>query len=185
MALLIAAAFSSHSRMTARERAQHALNRLTFGARPGDVDTILEIGVEKWIDQQLHPESIPDRAVEARLEIMPTLRLSNGEIMDNYYKPIVEARRMRKADAGDVDTAEIKEARQKGRVVVEDLIAQRIIRATESERQLHEVMVDFWFNHFNVFIGKGPDRFMLTGYERDTIRPNIWGRFEDLVMATA
>ncbi len=145
--LLIAAGFSSHSKMTERERAQHALNRLSFGARPGDVDKVLEIGVDRWIAQQLHPESIPDGAVEARLQNMPTLRLSNLEIMDTYYKPIVEA--------------------------------------AESERQLNEVMVDFWFNHFNVFIGKGPDRFMLTSYERDTIRPNIWGRFEDLVTATA
>src|SRR2546423_2129764 len=75
--------------------------------------------------------------------------------------------------------------RQNGREVVEDLVAQRIIRAAESERQLNEVMVDFWFNHFNVFAGKGIDRFLLTSYERDAIRPHIWGRFEDLLMATA
>ena len=184
-ALSLAAGFNSDSRMTQRDRATHALNRLTFGARPGDVDKVLDAGVDRWIDQQLHPESISDCAVEARLQNMPTLRLSNGEIIDAYYKPIVQARRMRKAEGADADTAEIKEARQKGRVVVEDLVAQRIIRATQSERQLNEVMVDFWFNHFNVFIGKGPDRFMLTSYERDTIRPNVWGRFEDLLRATA
>src|SRR5213076_2403589 len=65
------------------------------------------------------------------------------------------------------------------------LTAQRIIRASESDRQLDEVMVDFWINHFNVFAGKGIDRFLLTSYERDTIRPHIWGSFEDLLMATA
>src|SRR5207245_7497192 len=58
-------------------------------------------------------------------------------------------------------------------------------RAAESDRQLNEVMVDFWMNHFNVFSGKGIDRFLLTSYERDVIRPHIWGRFEDLLMATA
>ncbi|HYS54056.1 MAG TPA: DUF1800 domain-containing protein [Thermoanaerobaculia bacterium] len=192
--LLIAAGFSSHSKMTERERAQHALNRLSFGARPGDVDKVLEIGVDRWIAQQLHPESIPDGAVEARLQNMPTLRLSNLEIMDTYYKPIVEARRSvgaaapGRSAAGEAPAATpeaLKAAREKGREVVEDLVSQRIVRAAESERQLNEVMVDFWFNHFNVFIGKGPDRFMLTSYERDTIRPNIWGRFEDLVTATA
>jgi uncharacterized protein (DUF1800 family) len=64
-------------------------------------------------------------------------------------------------------------------------MSQRIIRAVDSERQLYELMVDFWMNHFNVFAGKGPDRFLIASYERDTIRPNIWGRFEDLLMATA
>jgi Uncharacterized protein conserved in bacteria len=68
---------------------------------------------------------------------------------------------------------------------MDELLAQRIIRAAESDRQLNEVMVDFWMNHFNVFSGKGLDRFLLTSYERDVIRPHIWGHFEDLLMATA
>src|SRR5205823_8795526 len=66
-----------------------------------------------------------------------------------------------------------------------ELNAQRILRAADSDRQLNEVMVDFWINHFNVFAGKGLDRVLLTSYERDTIRPHIWGKFEDLLMATA
>jgi len=184
IALFLMTGFRGDSKLTERERALHVLNRLAFGARPGDVDKILKDGIDTWINQQLHPESISDRAVEARLQNMPTLRLSNGEIMEEYYKPLVEARRMKKAD-DQADTAELRAAREKGREVVEDLVAQRIIRAAESDRQLNEVMVDFWFNHFNVFIGKGQDRFMLTSYERDTIRPYIWGRFEDLLMATA
>jgi uncharacterized protein (DUF1800 family) len=184
IALFLMTGFRGDSKLTERERALHVYNRLAFGARPGDVDKILKDGIDTWINQQLHPESISDRAVEARLQNMPTLRLSNGEIMEEYYKPLVEARRMKKAD-DQADTAELRAAREKGREVVEDLVAQRIIRAAESDRQLNEVMVDFWFNHFNVFIGKGQDRFMLTSYERDTIRPYIWGRFEDLLMATA
>src|SRR6185503_5116722 len=69
--------------------------------------------------------------------------------------------------------------------LTEELADQRLLRAVDSERQLNEVMVDFWMNHFNVYSGKALDRFLLTSYERDTIRPHIWGRFEDLLMATA
>src|ERR1700738_4601668 len=185
VALLMTTGVSPDPRLNEHQRAVHVLNRLAFGPRPGDVDKILKEGIDVWINQQLHPDAIPDRAVEARLQNMPTLRLSNGAIMDTYYKPLVQARRARKAEDGTADTPELKEMRQKGREVVEDLVAQRIIRAAESDRQLNEVMVDFWFNHFNVFIGKGPDRFMITSYERDTIRPRIWGRFEDLLSATA
>src|SRR5438552_1754867 len=180
-----------------RQRALHALNRLSFGPRPGDVDQVLQEGVDVWIDRQLHPESIPDRAVDARLQALPTLQMSNNDIMETYYAPVVQARRERKgvgaaapgrSAAGEAPAAtqdEIKIAQQKSRDLMEDLVAQRIIRATESQRQLNEVMVDFWFNHFNVFAGKGIDRFLLTSYERDTIRPHIWSHFEDLLMATA
>jgi uncharacterized protein (DUF1800 family) len=73
----------------------------------------------------------------------------------------------------------------KSREILGELMSQRILRAAESERQLNEVMVDFWMNHFNVFAAKGLDRALVTSYERDTIRPRIWGRFEDLLMATA
>ena len=127
-----------------RQRAEHALDRLAFGAKPGDVERVMKIGVEQWIEQQLHPERIDDRAVEARLASMP-----------ERSRPIAE------------------------------LTAQRIVRATESERQLNEVMADFWLNHFNVFAPKGLDRVFITSYEQDVIRPRVWGKFEDLLMATA
>ena len=166
-----------------RQQAIHALNRLAFGPRPGDVDRVLAIGVDVWIDQQLHPEKIADRAVDARIQQLTTLSMSNADIMQQFYQPIVEARKEKKA--GEMPAVPAPELRQQARRVVDDLVAQRIIRATESERQLNEVMVDFWFNHFNVFAAKGVDRFLLTGYERDVIRPRIWGRFEDLLLATA
>src|SRR5579864_2371058 len=70
------------------------------------------------------------------------------------------------------------------RIVVE-LSMAKIDRALYSERQLYEEMTAFWFNHFNVFAGKGRDRWMLTAYERDTIRPHAMGKFQDLVLATA
>src|SRR6267143_6870458 len=69
--------------------------------------------------------------------------------------------------------------------IVGELQASRILRAVYSERQLNEVMVDFWTNHFNVFAAKGADRWMLTSYDRDTIRPNSLGNFYDLLRATA
>jgi uncharacterized protein (DUF1800 family) len=184
LALALMTGVSSDSKMTERQRALHALNRLAFGARPGDVDKVVSEGVDAWIDQQLHPETISDRAVETRLCQLPTLELTNADIVSTYYAPIQQARRDKKAGEA-IDTDQMKMMRQKSQELVRDLVSQRLIRATQSERQLNEVMVDFWFNHFNVFAGKGIDRFLLTSYERDTIRPHIWGRFEDLLMATA
>jgi uncharacterized protein (DUF1800 family) len=181
--LLLAGASSDIKKLTERQKALHALNRLAFGPRPGDVDRVLKDGLDVWIDQQLHPERIPDRAVEARLQNMPTLKMSNADFMTKYYKPLQEARKAKKE--GEADPQALKEMQKQNKEVVGDLVAQRIVRAADSDRQLNEVMFDFWFNHFNVFAGKGIDRFLLTSYERDTIRPHMWGRFEDLLLATA
>ena len=175
---------TSDSKLAERQRVEHALNRLAFGARPGDVEHIMDEGLDTWIDQQLHPDSIPDNALDARLCKLPTLEMTSADIVDTFYKPIVQARREKKAGEA-IDTDAMKMLRQKSRRIVGDLVAQRILRAADSNRQLNEVMVDFWFNHFNVFAGKGVDRFLLTSYERDTIRPHVWGKFEDLLMATA
>ncbi len=185
---------TSDSKLNDRQRALHALNRLAFGPRPGEVDAVMKDGVDVWIEQQLHPEAIPDRAVEARVAALPTMTLSNAQIVKTYYEPVLAARKEANAEAknGDVDKKDVRRelmrdvpANQRPQVVMNDLVAQRILRAAESDRQLNEVMVDFWMNHFNVFSGKGIDRFLLTSYERDVIRPHIWGRFEDLLMATA
>jgi len=147
--------------LTEQQRAEHALNRLAFGPRPGDVERVMKIGVDRWIDQQLHPERIADRD------------------FPSISDPVISPRPQQ--DDEDAKRARRKEARR----VIEELSSQRIIRAAESERQLNEVMVDFWMNHFNVFAGKGLDRFLVASYERDTIRPRIWGSFEDLLLATA
>ena len=182
LAFLTAAA---PEKLTDRQRAEHALNRLAFGARPGEVERVLADGVDKWIERQLHPDGIDDAAIDARLGPFETLKMANATLIDQYYKPIVAARRAKKNDEQAEDSEEMKALRQKSRRVVGELMAQRILRATESDRQLNEVMVDFWFNHFNVFAGKGIDRFLLTSYERDTIRPRVWGKFEALLTATA
>src|ERR1700736_4347675 len=101
--VLIAGA--SADKLTQRQRALHVLNRLAFGPRPGDVDRLMRDGVDVWIEQQLHPGRIPDRAIETRLESMPTLKMSSAEVMEKYYAPIVKMRRERKNDEAAVDPA--------------------------------------------------------------------------------
>ncbi len=192
--LFLVGATSADRALNERQRALHALNRLSFGPRPGDVDRVMKDGIKTWIEQQLHPETIPDRAVEARIAALPTMRLSNAEIVKTYYVPVLLARKKanEEAKAGDGDKKDLRRELmldlppdQRPQVVMRDLLSQRILRAAESDRQLNEVMVDFWMNHFNVFAGKGIDRFLLTSYERDAVRPHIWGHFEDLLRATA
>lgn len=289
--------------MDAQKQIVHALNRLTFGPRPGDIERVSAMGLDKWIDLQLHPEKIDDSALAGRLEPFGTLRMTSWEmarmfppgpviraVMDGklsmpsdpteraiYQLQIakLEDKNERKeaklqtaaanvtpgmTSKNDSDEADAKapgammdpaeetrrgdamfadaEAQQlmamapeqrlnailklstadqralitevKGnqrekildgvppqqrelmmamnnpqQVVNEELLQAKLLRAIYSERQLQEVMTDFWFNHFNVYIGKGADRYMLTDYERDVIRPHALGKFEDLLVATA
>jgi len=324
-----------------RKRAVHALNRLTFGARPGDLQQVTATGVDAWIDQQLHPEKISDSPVEARLAPFRTLRMSPRELVEEFpdnemikrvmdgkkSMPSDPARRavfqvqiarlqdkkerkaeaasaavakpgqaaaaeskpagadttarteaelaaaaaadsastaamssmpssksgaaaggIPSADASPVDEAEARKREDrlyadlkaqslvdlppaqrykqilamsadeqvafadnlrggKGQeflegldpkqkemlqamnnpqaLVADELIQAKLLRAIYSQRQLQEVMTDFWFNHFNVFINKGADRVLLTSYEQDVIRPHALGKFEDLLVATA
>src|SRR5438874_1948713 len=282
---------SAAIKMDEQKRALHALNRLAFGPSPGDVERVTAIGVDKWIDQQLHPEKIDDRAIDARLAPFRTLRMDTREIVENFPPPQVikaiaegkqplpsdsakravykaqleryEEKQQRKQESANADPttaptsgksgnmsdeelarrredrlyADLKtedllnlppdqrmktilkmsseDQRAIGRslegdkrdefmqdmkpqqretlmalnnpqqVVNDELVESKLLRATYSERQLQEVMSDFWFNHFNVFIGKGADRYLLTSYERDVIRPHAMGKFEDLLVATA
>ena len=181
-------------------RIVHALNRLTFGPRPGDVEAVRRIGLEEWISRQLHPERIPDEALGARLAPLSTLGLSTAEILRGYDPPpaLKKEIQKRRAEMGDSASEEdMRKARRElaaeykdqmagpPRQVVEELQEAKLLRAIYSERQTGEVLVDFWMNHFNVFAGKGQDKFLLTGYERDVVRPHAWGRFEDLLRATA
>jgi uncharacterized protein (DUF1800 family) len=290
--------------MNAQRRAEHVLNRLAFGPRPGDVAQVTAIGVDKWIDLQLHPEKINDDALESRLAPLRTLRMDTKEMSKEFPSQQVikqvadgklampsggarhavymaqmeryEEKISRKQEAGNAtpqaastdvaqneqqqnvpqqnamsdqdrmkqdrikedqrqtaesdlpqllnepadqrfqailklsteeqialaslnerereplldgmtpDQREIMGAlRSPQQVVTDELMQGKLMRAIYSQRQLQEVMTDFWFNHFNVFIGKGPDRYMLTSYERDVIRPHALGKFEDLLVATA
>jgi uncharacterized protein (DUF1800 family) len=169
-----------------REEALHVLNRLGFGPRPGDVERVAAMGVSRYVEQQLHPERIADGAVEEKLRQLPTLSMSSAELFDRFERPLREA--VRKAGGKEADAEKVRASlppESRPRRVIEELSAARIIRATDSNRQLDELMADFWLNHFNVFGGKGLDRVYLTSFERDVIRPRMWGRFEDLLMATA
>lgn len=181
--------------LSERERALHVLNRLAFGPRAGDVDRVLDLGVDRWIEQQLHPLSIDDAEVEASLASLETLRMSSAELFETYQQPVLEARaemRRRASEGEDVDSEEQTRQRiqrmrgeRDPRQPLAELTTARVTRAVSSERQLNEVMVDFWMNHFNVFAGKQPVGVLLTEYEYDVIRPNIWGSFEELLLATA
>jgi uncharacterized protein (DUF1800 family) len=327
-----------------QKRAVHALNRLTFGARPGDVQQVLATGVDRWIDMQLHPEKIADQGMDARLSSFRTLHMSTKEIMEEFpdnqmIKQVMDGKKSMPSDPArraiyEVQIARLQEKRARKEsksidsasapeslaagdnaktaeelaaaasadtdasatppdmradrdpsaagassdaataaasvppeksptpeeaaeakrredrlyadlkvqglvelppderykkvmslspdekiifaeslrgaggeefvagmnpkqketllainnpagVVVEELAQAKLMRAVYSERQLEEVMTDFWFNHFNVFVGKGPERLLLTNYEQDVIRPHVLGKFEDLLVATA
>jgi uncharacterized protein (DUF1800 family) len=174
----------------------HALNRLAFGARPGDVEAVKRVGLANWIDRQLRPSEIADDNVEARLAGLNTLDLDPGTIAREYVLPAREERRKRQQQnsASASNTADMRApvmrapapmAARRARQIFTELADAKIIRATFSERQLEEVLVDFWFNHFNVFARKGQTELYLGEYEREVIRPHVLGRFRELLGATA
>jgi uncharacterized protein (DUF1800 family) len=191
-------------KVTEEQRILHLLNRAGFGPRQGDVEKVKRMGIDKYIDLQLHPERINDSAADARLAAFPSLKMNNGEISEKYPQPQLLARRLglrQPAPPGEADSPdaerEQREARQKifayyrennlkpPQMLLLDLQGQKIVRAAYSERQLQEVMTDFWFNHFNIFWPKGADRVLTTDFEMRAIRPNTLGKFKDLLMATA
>jgi len=263
-----------------------ALDRLTFGPRPGDVAQVKKMGVKKWVELQLHPERIPESsALEAKLQPLESLRMTPLEAVQHYPGPqmivaIAQGRqpmpddpalrasverlmrryktqqKIAKKDPGGQGApafdpnAELEPAKRLNevldpedllilrggtpeqkramlevlppdkmeellialprpvrqqlvvfapvevrrtimllnapqQVVAYDLLDAKLLRAIESKRQLAEVLDDFWFNHFNVFYDKGADRFSIPDYERQAIRPNVLGKFRDLLEATA
>ncbi len=163
----------------------HVIDRISFGARPGDVERVRSIGVERYIDEQLHPEHIADAGLDARLADLSTLRLSSREIAERFEVPQIKARQAAAASGTASDAKPDPVAQQRANTPLVELQEQKILRAVYSSRQLQEVLVDFWFNHFNVDARKGADRFMLGAYERDVIRPRVLGKFRDLLGATA
>ncbi len=195
------------SALTEDQRILHVLNRLGYGPRPGDVERVRRLGLRQYIAQQLHPETIDDSAVEARLKRLPMLETPTAELV----RLEAEARQMRqevlRRQGGNLPEnpgealaklppeerrqmmeryrAAFGDEKRNPRRMVSDLQEAKLLRAVYSERQLHEVMTDFWFNHFNVFAGKNLVRVFLSEYERDAIRPHALGRFEDLLRATA
>ncbi len=156
--------------LTDNQRVLHILNRIGFGPRPGDIERVKKMGLDAYIEQQLHPERIDDSATEALLARFPSIRMDGAEIAKIYVP------------AKDIAPGQGVHPLQK---LLQELQGQKLVRAVSSERQLDEVMVDFWYNHFNIFWGKGLDKSLTTGYEMNAIRPHALGKFKDLVMATA
>ena len=177
----------AQQQLTARDSAFHALNRLAYGARPGEVDSVARAGVMRWIEQQLDPDRIPDRALAERERGFKILEYDRAELAGRYQDAARERQRLQREAAQTGDSTRLRNARpmREFRELGGELQQLVIVRATLSERQLREVLVDFWTNHFNVFVGKGADRFLLPSYIEGTIRPRALGRFEDLLIATA
>lgn len=203
---------SPTSRLSEEQKAIHLLDRISFGPRPGDVEAVKKLGWEKYLDAQLHPERLTDQVAEEKLKAIESIHLNNAELARYYPPPQVlrEALKSKGLDmpefAGGANTppgqteqaqqGQLAKRREAQKVLKEmgykqpqqvalELQQAKILRAVYSEKQLQEVMTDFWFNHFNVYLQKGADRVLTTSYERDVIRPHVFGKFEDLLKATA
>jgi uncharacterized protein (DUF1800 family) len=170
-----------------------ALNRLTFGPRPGDVLKVRAMGLDKWIDQQLNPEKIDDRANERFVASYGMLHQDQNDLLKQYAEEQRAKREVKRDKAAATDAADsmaVRKERQQQqngrRQVVTQLQSSRVARAVGSERQLQEVMTDFWENHFNIYVAKGaPEPYYLTDFDENVIRPNALGKFRDLLEAVA
>ena len=217
------------------EQLNHTLDRLTFGARPGDLARLQQTGLKEWLDQELHPERVPENPLlDERLAHLASLRMSIHETFTRYPPPAFA--RGRGAELGSILTPEQMQALKNGtaeekrevlasvpedkqfdfawalrpgerrqlfalapvdlrrelmltvnpqNVVASDLSEGKLLRAVYSNHQLAELLDDFWFNHFNVSVNKGGDHYMVPTYEREAIRPHIFGKFSELLGATA
>ena len=164
---------------SADSQALHVLNRLAFGPRPGDVARVEAMGVDAYIAQQLHPDSIPlPDELQHELASYDTLKLSTTQLFEQYGPP-------ERKQGQDLTPEQLKELKEDSKKVVEQAMDAHLLLAVESPQQLQEVMVNFWFNHFNVFDRKGLDAIWIGAYERDAIRPHALGKFRDLLGATA
>nr|WP_309985538.1 DUF1800 domain-containing protein [Herbaspirillum seropedicae] len=164
--------------LSEQERALHVLNRLAYGPRPGDLEEVERMGVKRYIDQQLHPERIPLPAqLQASLEALPGLQMTPAQLFVDYGPPSFDK---------EGSKEEKQAARQRApRELTPQFHMARLLQATESPRQLEEVMTEFWANHFNVFEGKEWVRYWVGDYEKNAIRPYALGNFRDLLGAVA
>ena len=185
----------------------HVLNRIGFGPRPGDVERVQEMGLAAYLDAQLHPDRVPNAAMDARLAEFETLAMDSRVLGEQFAAADQMRRQIQRQQAQQAPPPaatdptmagnppatpprqppppELRMLQQTAQNITQELMQAKLLRAAMSERQLEEVLVDFWFNHFNVFIGKGQVRQYLTDYEQNVIRPNVFGNFRDLLGATA
>jgi uncharacterized protein (DUF1800 family) len=185
-----AAASMAAREQTADQQVRHVLNRLAFGARPGDYDRVRAMGVDAWIAQQLVPQRIADPVVTPVLAELVGYNKSPAELRRDYPPPgQVQQQVQRQGRTQTMTTADSLALRRQlaeGRRVVADIQVARVARAVASERQLEEVLVDFWLNHFSVFSGKSAqERYYLAQYEKEVIRPRVLGNFRELLGAVA
>ncbi len=162
---------------TADSQLIHSIARLSFGPRPQEIETIRKRKIKEYLAIQLKPEAIAEPSLlTTELNKLKTLSMSPIALFQEYTargrgkKISPEARKM---------------LRKKRRGLVREAFQARLLRAIASQRQLQEVMVDFWFNHFNVFAGKGLTGMWIGNYEEKAIRSNVFGSFRELLGATA
>ena len=181
------------------EQVQQVLNRLSFGPRPGDPEKVRAMGVDKWIATQLTPDRIDDPAADQLVDQYQTLHESTSELVETFRQVQQARRREQMQLKAEGDTASKRDARRealasdpklrdlarRAQKIVGDVQSAKLARAVVSDRQLDEVMVDFWENHFSVYSGKGQTRLFLASYDRDVIRPHALGKFRDLLEAVA
>jgi uncharacterized protein (DUF1800 family) len=193
--------------LTEKQAAAHLLNRFAFGPRPGEVDAVVKLGLDRWLERQLGAD-LPDGKVQEDLRALPALGMSTAQIFKTYPPVgviLVEAKQagiipddVRKGDLKKKENEEQRSALKEKVMAFADkqgylpqkellgqLMTQKLVRAVESENQLEEVMTDFWYNHFNVSLTDNKARPFLLSYERDAIRPHALGNFRDLLEATA
>jgi uncharacterized protein (DUF1800 family) len=173
-----------------------ALNRLTFGAKPGDALKVRAIGLDNWIDQQLHPDKIDDSGIEHFVANYSALHQDQNSLLQQYAQQQRERQQVRKERADSTrimsaaDSMAMRQQLQQQfnltRQVVTQLQSSRVARAVASDRQLQEVMTDFWENHFNIYVQKGgPEPYYLTDFDENVIRPHALGKFRDLLEEVA
>ncbi len=196
-----AASKNEKKSLTDDQKAIHLLNRLGFGARPGDVAKVKSMGPQKYIEQQLNASAVDDSAAEKKVGNLEVFKMTTAEVFAKYPNPGALIRAL-EGDGANQNPEEMtdkqrQERQQKLREyylkydlrpanqLLPQITSNRVLRAVYSERQLQEVMVDFWQNHFNVFAGKAAVRWYIPSYERDVLRKNALGNFRDLLVGTA
>ncbi|MBW3636190.1 MAG: DUF1800 domain-containing protein [Armatimonadetes bacterium] len=193
--------FAAFSRpLKGEKRFAHVLNRLAFGPRPGDIEALRQTGIKPWIESQLSPQAIDDAALDRRLASLSWLRESPERLLLAYESDTAAfLRRMQKAEKGEIAAPRLTPAQKETVARIEaaniperasiralgELSTDKLARAIESNRQLQEVLVDFWGNHFNVDINKGFVRALKIRDDRDVIRPHVFGSFRELLGASA
>ncbi len=196
---LVVVAPTEPREQTADQQVQQVLNRLGFGPRPGDVARVRAMGVDEWIALQLAPDRIEDGAADRVVASYEMLGRPTRELVGMYEQGQVAIRQQQKSMAQQGDTSDKKDLRaellranpqlrdqmRQNQRILGDVQSAKLARAVASERQLQEVMTDFWENHFTVFAGKGLVRIFIPGYDRDVIRPPALGKFRDLLGAVA